>query len=294
MASWGWLRPLSFICCLILYKTAMTLEIIRNKLLESSPQRAAVVIEYLLELSHSAILAIVDPGYSLGRPDYSQADSEVLVLVDDYRHFHSRITDRLLAGILPPNRYSFPSDVAGEAAVTAWSAVSISDFIQGTSAQARDLYFLIRLSRRTALLWSKDDQTVTAIEEAAEAASRCLISNTLAGLPSSFSLEEFSKKLLHLGLYADPATPKEIIIDRWYKPESCYYATLHRELLKQYARANRGAFKADQTPDRWTMRDPLSVRSAARNKAERMKKISARRNRWRQVKQRCLSDIFSR
>ena len=255
-------------------------DLVRARLLAFDASAVAPLVGRLRALARGRAAAVVLYGSRLA-PELATPTSvhDFFVLVDDYRAALPGTRDRLLARVLPPNVYRLR--VAGPDGATLegkYCVISRGDLERETSCRARDFYHLGRFSKRMAVVWRRDDETLATVVRAAVAATRALAPHALAALPERFSLADFSRALLAMSYRGEVRPESGEKVDRLLRAEAEYYAGLHRAVLDERARERPGELAPGSGGSTWSQR-----RSPARTRATRRAIARSRRRsvlRW--------------
>jgi len=126
------------------------------------------------------------------RDKTSQPD--FIVVVDELRSWYRRPRDRLWGTVLPPTVHCLR---VGNALAKV-SVVTVAQLASQTGATAKDLHLAGRLSKRVALVWSRDAAARQRVIEAKRAALTNVARLTLSRFDGRFELDNFLKALLGL------------------------------------------------------------------------------------------------
>ena len=139
-----------------------------------------------------AILLYGSVLWNATRDKTSQPD--FIVVVDSLRAWYPRLRDRLWGSVLPPAVHC----VRQGAALAKVSVVTARQLASQTASTAKDLHLAGRLSKRVALVWSRDPQARQRIVDAKRAALTTVARLTLSRFDGPFALDDFLLSLLGL------------------------------------------------------------------------------------------------
>jgi hypothetical protein len=139
-----------------------------------------------------AILLYGSVLWNATRDKTSQPD--FIVVVDSLRAWYPRLRDRLWGSVLPPAVHC----VRQGAVLAKVSVVTARQLASQTASTAKDLHLAGRLSKRVALVWSRDPQARQRIVDAKRAALMTVARLTLSRFDGPFALDDFLLSLLGL------------------------------------------------------------------------------------------------
>jgi hypothetical protein len=139
-----------------------------------------------------AILLYGSVLWNATRDKTSQPD--FIVVVDSLRAWYPRLRDRVWGSVLPPAVHC----VRQGAALAKVSVVTARQLASQTASTAKDLHLAGRLSKRVALVWSRDPQARQRIVDAKRAALMTVARLTLSRFDGPFALDDFLLSLLGL------------------------------------------------------------------------------------------------
>jgi hypothetical protein len=159
------------------------------------------------------------------RDKTSQPD--FIVVVDGLSTWHPRLRDRLWGTVLPPTVYCLR---AGDALAKV-SVVTAAQLSSQTGVAAKDLHLAGRLSKRVALVWSRDASARQRVLEAKRAALTNVARLTLSRFDGPFDLDNFLKALLGLSYESEVRIVEPGKIAALLDVERDHYRAVGRALL---------------------------------------------------------------
>jgi hypothetical protein len=156
---------------------------------------------------------------------------DFFVVVDSLRAWHGRSWPALLDRVLPPGTYRLRSG-ALEAKVSVTTAEQLARLC---SPAAPDLHLLGRLSKRVALVWTRDAASRALVLDAQQAALETLTSLARARLREVFSVDEFMLALLRLSYEGEVRIAEHGKVQALFDVEREHYRALGRALLQHPA-----------------------------------------------------------
>ena len=139
-----------------------------------------------------AILLYGSTLWKATRDKTSQPD--LIVVVDSLSAWYRRFRDRLWGAVLPPTVHC----VRDGGALAKVSVVTARQLASQTSNTAKDLHLAGRLSKRVALVWSRDPQARARVVDAKRAALTTVARLTLSRFEGAISLDDFLMAMLGL------------------------------------------------------------------------------------------------
>jgi hypothetical protein len=192
-----------------------------------APEIAARFLPSLRAVSDrvSAILLYGSALWSSVRGSTSHPD--FIVVIDDFRGWHRGWADTLWGAMLPPTVYRLR---AGDAQAKL-CVVTADQLAAQTSARAKDLHLAGRLSKRVALVWSRDEaarrQVVNAQAESLKTTAR-LVLNRFRG---PVQLDAFMLALLGLSYESEIRIREVGKVEALFSVEKEHYRAVGRAVL---------------------------------------------------------------
>jgi hypothetical protein len=206
------------------------------------------------------------------RDTTSQPD--FIVVVDSLRGWYPRRRDRLWGAVLPPAvhclRAEGSSGVGESAALAKVSVVTARQLASQTASTAKDLHLAGRLSKRVALVWSRDPQARQRIVDAKRAALVTVARLALSRFDGPFALDDFLLALLGLSYESEVRIVEPGKIAALLDVEHDHYRAVGRALL-----AMLGAPSIDASSSSFQL--PAPGVAAARDELQRSLRRSRRR-----------------
>lgn len=196
----------------------------------SVPGAAVTAAPFLPALASSergaqAILLYGSVLWNATRDVTSQPD--FIVVVDGLRSWHRRFRDRLWGTVLPPTVHCLRVG----SALAKVSVVTARQLASQTSASAKDLHLGGRLSKRVALVWSRDPAARARIVDAKRAALMQMARLTLSRFDGPFELDNFLQALLGLSYESEVRIVEPGKIAALLDVERDHYRAVGRALL---------------------------------------------------------------
>ena len=152
---------------------------------------------------------------------------DFIVVVDSLRAWYPRLRDRLWGAVLPPAVHCLRE---GES-VAKVSVVTARQLASQTAATAKDLHLGGRLSKRVALVWSRDPQARQRVVEAKRAALTMAARLTASRFAGTIPLDDFLRALLGLSYESEVRIVEPGKIAVLLGVERDHYRALGRALL---------------------------------------------------------------
>jgi hypothetical protein len=159
------------------------------------------------------------------RDETSQPD--FIVVVDSLRAWYRRFRDRLWGAVLPPAVHC----VRQGGALAKISVVTARQLTSQTSSSAKDLHLAGRLSKRVALVWSRDAQAHARVVDAKRAALTTVGRLTISRFDGAISLDDFLPAMLGLSYESEVRIVEPGKIAALLDVERDHYSALGRALL---------------------------------------------------------------
>jgi hypothetical protein len=172
-----------------------------------------------------AILLYGSVLWTATRDKTSQPD--FIVVVDSLSAWYRRFRDRLWGAVLPPAVHCLRE---GETLAKV-SVVTAGQLASQTAATARDLHLAGRLSKRVALVWSRDAQARQRIVDAKRASLEMVARLTISRFEGPISLDDFLPAMLGLSYESEVRIVEPGKIAALFGVERDHYSALGRALL---------------------------------------------------------------
>jgi hypothetical protein len=163
---------------------------------------------------------------------------DFIVIVDSLRRFYGNRRAALLGAILPPTVYRLHSGH-----VSAKLSVATAEQLRSQcAADARDLHLAGRLSKRVALVWSRDAAARARVVAAQAEALRTLAPLVLSRFDGRVSTDEFIGALLRISYESEIRIAEPNKVGALFAAERAHYRAVARTLLSELgARADGSA-----------------------------------------------------
>jgi len=184
-------------------------------------------LRQLFELSErvSAVLVYGSALWKGVRGATSQPD--LIAIVDSFRGWRRGTLDSLWGGMLPPTVYRLR---AGDA-YAKLCVVTSAQLLRQTSVAAKDLHLAGRLSKRVALVWSRDEAARRQVVSAQAASLRTMARLVLNRFPGEVELDAFLLALLGLSYQSEIRIHEPGKVQALFSAEAAHYRAVGRALL---------------------------------------------------------------
>lgn len=243
-------------------------------------------VEHFKKTYGDALSAVILYGSCLSpstRSDTSFFD--FYLIAENYRDFHKKRLHRKINTFLPPATFYLElTNDQGEKQNCKYCVISLDDLDEQTGSTARDFYHLGRFSKRIAILWAESDFVTDYIVDAALRSWDILAPHAMITASTLVTVDEFAKRLFalsYLGEVRIEDIPSKV--SALYEGEKDFYDSVFSELLADYVKKNRDAFKvAEDEPEGYYIqrRTPAS-RFEKRRELEKLLQQSRRRAKMR-------------
>jgi len=155
---------------------------------------------------------------------------DLIVIIDGFRGWHRGWADPLWGAMLPPSVYRLRYGDAHAKLCVATSA----QLARQTGQAAKDLHLAGRLSKRVALVWSRDEacrQQIVAAQAAALKTMARLVLNRFSG---QVDLDEFMLALLGLSYESEIRIREPGKVQALFTAEPQHYRAVGRALLETF------------------------------------------------------------
>ena len=173
----------------------------------------------------SAVLLYGSALWSSVRGNTSHPD--FIVVIDSFRGWHRGWLAPLCGAMLPPTVYRLRQGDAYAKLCVATSA----QVTRQTSVQAKDLHLAGRLSKRVALVWSRDEAARRQIVAAQAAALKTMARLIVHRFPAEIELDAFMLALLGLSYESEIRIHEPGKIQALFAAEAEHYRAVGRALL---------------------------------------------------------------
>ena len=189
---------------------------------------------------------------------------DFIVVVDSLRAFHRSLRGTLLGAVLPPTVYRLSSGNA-----SAKLSVATAEQLRAQcAADAKDLHLAGRLSKRVALVWSRDADARALIVAAQAAALRTLAPLALGRFDGRVALDEFVFALLRISYESEIRIVEPNKVAALFAAEREHYRAVAYALLSE-----RGA-RADGSASALTL--PAGISASRAHVARRLRRSRRR------------------
>ena len=191
---------------------------------------------FFLSKWKDSIKAIIFYGSCLNEITKKQTSTPDFFLIPkNYRSFHKDFVHSMLNWFWTPNTYSIREpELRGK-----FNVISFKDFLRETSPKAKDIYNLGRLTKRTAVIYSMDEETCNSIFEGITEAYYTVAHKILFLLPSSFSLNNFIKTALSISYIGEKRVEADDKIDRLILSEESFYKSVYNCILEDLIQSGK-------------------------------------------------------
>lgn len=152
---------------------------------------------------------------------------DLIVVIDGFRGWRRGPLDTLWGAVLPPSVYRLRD---GEA-YAKLCVVTSAQLTRQTSAQAKDLHLAGRLSKRVALVWSRDQEARRRIVAAQAAALNTMARLVLNRFPGQVELDAFMLALLGLSYESEIRISEPGKVQALFTVEAEHYRAVGRAVL---------------------------------------------------------------
>lgn len=160
----------------------------------------------------------------------SSSHPDLIVIVDNFRGWHRRWADSLWGAMLPPSVYRLRHGDAYAKLCVATSA----QLGRQTSVAAKDLHLAGRLSKRVALVWSRDEACRRQVVAAQAAALKTMARLVLNRFGGEVELDAFMLALLGLSYESEIRIREPGKTQALFMAEERHYRTVGRALLETF------------------------------------------------------------
>jgi hypothetical protein len=162
-------------------------------------------LEYFRKIFGNNLLAVIFFGSCLSEETKTQTSfKDFFILVNSYRKASPSLLAAIGHKILPPDLYhlEIPMD-DGKKAECKYYLISAEDFIKSSGHAAKDLYVMGRMSKRVALVYSRDEAATELIIECLASAAVQIANYASSLIQEPVGLEEFIQIILDLSYCAE-------------------------------------------------------------------------------------------
>jgi hypothetical protein len=159
----------------------------------------------------------------------SGSHPDFIVIVDSLRTFHGSLRSALLGALLPPTVIRLRQ---GDA-YAKLSVVTVEQLRSQCSADAKDLHLAGRLSKRVALVWSRDADARALVVAAQAAALRTLAPLALSRFAGRVALDEFIQALLRVSYESEIRIVEPNKVATLFAAERAHYRAVADALLRE-------------------------------------------------------------
>jgi len=157
---------------------------------------------------------------------------DFIVVVDKYRLSSKNPLRWLSHWLLPPDLFHLAEQRQGKKYECKYYIISAKQLLNATSAQAKDLYILGRLSKRIAVIYYREQESLelilTAHLNSIQKASQLSLS-----LLEQFDKEGFIKAVMRLSYLAETRLEDERKVESLYLAHSEFYKEVYGLILKE-------------------------------------------------------------
>ncbi len=183
------------------------------------------------------LLAVIFFGSCLSEKTRTETSfKDFVIVVKSYRKASSNMLAALGHNILPPDLYHLEIPLeSGQKAECKYYLISGKDLVRATGSRARDLYVMGRLSKRVALVYSKD-------KEASHLILQCLASSAISAsryssalIEEPLSIDEFIHLVLDLSYRSERRIEAgEIKASALFEAAPSYYNRVYSIIIRHF------------------------------------------------------------
>jgi len=155
---------------------------------------------------------------------------DFIVVVDKYRKTGNNPVKWLSHWTLPPDLFHLELQKGGSRHECKYYLISTRQLEDATGPGAKDLYILGRLSKRIAVIYHRDQESLELIVQAQARAMRRAAEISLA-LLEVFDLEKFIKAVMRLSYLAETRLEDERKVDTLYAAHEQFYRQIYGRVL---------------------------------------------------------------
>lgn len=153
---------------------------------------------------------------------------DFFLITGSYRKFHKSIWHTFLNYIYTPSTYSIRErELKGK-----YNVISMKDLRSQLSNRAKDIYNLGRLSKRTALIYCRNDRIRDEMLSILTNAFYAVTKKIYYTLPSIFTLEDFVQAALNISYVGERRVEADDKVSRLISSESDFYAKVYGLILE--------------------------------------------------------------
>ena len=184
---------------------------------------------YFLPFSSDSILAIIFYGSCLNDVTKKESSTpDFFLIVKSYGAFHKNSIHSLLNRILTPNTYSInQGELKGK-----YNVISLKDFQRETSPYAKDIYNLGRLSKRTAIIYSLDNEILNSVIKSIAKAYYTVAEKSFFLVPEKFRMAEFLDSCLRISYIGEKRVEADNKIEKLLKSEEKFYSLIYSLIIE--------------------------------------------------------------
>jgi len=182
------------------------------------------------------LLAIVFFGSCLSEKSRSATSfKDFIAVVDNYRRTSLNPLHWLSHWTLPPDLFHLSLQYRGKNHECKYYLISLKQLLDAVSDSAKDFYLLGRLSKRIAVIYYRDEESLELLAQAQCKAMRRAAEISL-GLLDRFDLENFIKAIIRLSYLAETRIKDERKIGSLYEAHSEFYQQAYGLILNDIIR----------------------------------------------------------
>lgn len=194
----------------------------------------AALLEQLRTRHHDAICCTLVYGSCLRSGDIYDGLLDLYLICDSYRAAYRRSLPALTNWILPPNVfYAEQKAVAGSATGQTLRAkvtvISLRDFQRGCSRAWFESYIWGRFAQPTHVLYARNDNSRTLVEQALTTAARTLLQNAVPALPADGDVATLWEQSLGLSYATELRTERSGRAAELARSALAFYTELTRQ-----------------------------------------------------------------
>jgi len=192
--------------------------------------------EYFLNTFGESLEAVIFYGSCLNVITKKETSTpDFFLIAKSYYAFHKSLMHSTLNRFYTPNTYSLKFDKGRGK----YNTISIGDLKREMSPRAKDIYNLGRLSKRTAVIYSRNDKTSDELIEALTSAYYTVADKVKYLAQEPFSFDKFLETALRISYVGEKRVEADDKIERLYKSEKDFYDSMYSLIIEDFISINR-------------------------------------------------------
>ena len=178
------------------------------------------------------LIAVIFFGSCLSEKSKSETSfKDFITVVDNYHRTSLNPIKWLSHWILPPDLFHLEIEKDGKKHECKYYLISLKQLKEAVRKDAKDLYVLGRLSKRMAVIYQRDEESLEEIAEAQAEAMLNAAEFSLAFL-DGFNLDGFIKSVMRLSYLAETRLEDDRKVESLFQAHSDFYRNLYGTILK--------------------------------------------------------------